>query len=102
MEYKFDNFEIKGLQFYSMECYLPKTTLLIVGNDNGYFMCGALDVDVFSKPHLIQREVICGRALGVKSIEELINAPLEKITPKAKELGIFEGMLIKDALLLIS
>lgn len=97
-----NNFNIKGLSFYSFEVYLPKTTLLIVGNDKGYFMCGALDVDIFNKPHLIERGVICGRAVGVKTIDELLNAPLDKITKKAKDLGVFEGMLVKDALLLIS
>lgn len=103
MEYVKGNFTIKGLEFYSMEIYLPKTTLLIVGNDYGYFMCGALDVLLFdSKPHLKDRHVICGRALGVKSIDELLNAKLDIISEEAKNKGVFEGMLVKDALLLIS
>lgn len=103
MDYKITDVEIKGVKFYGMEVYLPKTTLLIVGNEQGYFMCGALDVDLFdSKESLKARHVVCGRALGVKTIEELINQKLDKITLAAKEYGIFEGMLVKDALLLIS
>ncbi len=103
MDYKIQDIQIKGLPFYSMEVYLPKTTLLIVGNDNGYFMCGALDVKLFdAKEHLKARKVICGRALGVKTIDELLNQGLESITDEARNKGIFEGMLVKDALLLIS
>lgn len=103
MNYQIQDIEIKGITFYSMEVYLPKTTLLIVGNDNGYFMCGALDVDLFdSKEHLRARKVVCGRALGVKTIDELLNAKLDKITKEAEAKGIFKGMLVKDALLLIA
>lgn len=94
---------IKGISFYTLEIFLPKTTLLIVGNENGYFMCGALDVDLFNNtPRLKERGIVAGRALGVKTIDELLNAKLDKITDGAKKMGIFEGMLVKDALLLIA
>ncbi|XMB86289.1 DUF1805 domain-containing protein [Mycoplasmatota bacterium WC44] len=102
MEIRNDLFTIRGIEFYRVEVYLPKTSLLVVGNDKGYFMCGALDVPVFNKPHLKARKVITGRALGVKTIEELLNAELYEITDAARELGIYEKMLVKDALLLIS
>ncbi|QVK21167.1 DUF1805 domain-containing protein [Mycoplasmatota bacterium] len=102
MEIKNRLFKLRGFDFYRIEVYLPKTTLLIVGNEKGYFMCGALDVPVFNKPHLIERKVVTGRALGVKTIEELLNAELFDITEAARELGIYEKMLVKDALLLIS
>ncbi len=99
MEIKNNNFKINEFDFYSVEVYLPKTTLLVVGNEKGYFMCGALDVSVFNKPHLIERNVLCGRAFGVKTIEDLINAPLADVSISATKIGILPKMLVKDALL---
>ncbi len=94
--------DIEGKNFYTVEVKLPKTTLLVVGNDKGYFMCGALDVAIFdSKPHLQARKVICGRALGVKTLEQLVDAPLESVTLAAKEMGIDVGVKVRDALLLL-
>ncbi len=77
---------------------LPKTTLLAVTSDKGYIMCGALDVALLNEK-LKDRKVIAGRAVGVRTIEQLLNAPLESVTYEAEELGIHKGMIGKDALL---
>ena len=98
----YNELTINGKNFYSVEIFLPKTTLLIVGNEFGYFMCGALDVNVFNLPHLKKRGVVCGRSMGVKTIDELLNSELELVTDSAKELGINSGMKVSDALLLLS
>ncbi len=98
MKFRYENFKIDESDFYEIEVCLPKTTLLIVGNDIGYFMCGALDVDMFNAPHLVKRGVINGRAVGVKTIEELLDAKLEKVSICAKDLGIIEGMVVREAL----
>lgn len=81
-----------------MTVLLPKTTLLVVMNDKGYIMCGALDVALLND-RLRDRQIIAGRAVGVKTIDELLNAPLESITHEAEELGIHIGMIGRDALL---
>jgi len=77
---------------------LPKTNLLVVTNDKGYIMCGALDVALLNEK-LKDRKVIAGRAVGVKTIEQLLNAPLESVTFEAEELGIVKGTIGKEALL---
>lgn len=77
---------------------LPKTTLLTVSNDKGYIMCGALDVDLLNKK-LKDRKIIAARAVGVRTIEQLLNAPMESVTVEAESLGITKGMLGKDALM---
>ena len=95
--------EIEGMQFTAVSVELPKTTLLTVSNEVGYIMCAALDVDVFNTiPKLMERKVIAGRAVGVRTIEELLEAPLEKITDASKEYGWREGMTGREALLRIS
>jgi uncharacterized protein YunC (DUF1805 family) len=90
--------EINGHTFLSVSVKLPKTNLLVVSNDKGYIMCGALDVALLNEK-LKDRKVIAGRAVGVKTIEQLLEAPLESVTYEAERLGITKGMLGKDAML---
>jgi uncharacterized protein YunC (DUF1805 family) len=90
--------EINGHTFLAVSVLLPKTTLLAVSSDKGYIMCGALDVGLLNEK-LKDRKIIAGRAVGVRTIEQLVNAPLESVTWEAKELGIHPGMSGKDALM---
>ncbi|KXH81878.1 YunC family protein [Sporosarcina sp. HYO08] len=89
---------INGNTFTAVEVKLPKTTLLTVSNKNGYIMCGALDVELLNTK-LSDRQIIAGRAVGVKTIEQLLKAPLESVTIEAESLGIHEGMIGEEALL---
>ncbi|MFS0644475.1 YunC family protein [Siminovitchia sp. 179-K 8D1 HS] len=89
---------IDGHMFVASTVRLPKTTLLAVSNDRGYIMCGALDVGLLNDK-LKERGIIAGRAVGVKTIEQLLEAPLESVTAAAGELGISAGTKGRDALL---
>lgn len=90
--------DINGHIFLAITVQLPKTTLLVVSNDKGYIMCGALDVGLLNE-RLMDRKIIAGRAVGVKTIQQLLDAPLESVTSEAELLGIHKGMLGKQALL---
>jgi uncharacterized protein YunC (DUF1805 family) len=76
---------------------MPKTRLICIQAGQGYIVCGLLDVDVVDELHP-EREVIAGRAYGVRTVEELLNARLNAVTRKARELGIQEGMTGREAL----
>jgi uncharacterized protein YunC (DUF1805 family) len=89
---------IEGHTFLAVSVLLPKTTLLTVSNDKGYIMCGALDVGLLNAK-LKDRKVIAGRAVGVRTIEQLLEAPMESVTYEAENLGIHVGMSGKEALL---
>lgn len=89
-----------GETVLGVEVKLPKTTLLSLSTDRGYIMCGALDVSLLNDK-LRDREIIAGRAVGVRTLEELIEAPLESVTHKAESLGIVAGMKGADALRLM-
>ncbi|MBO7745279.1 MULTISPECIES: YunC family protein [Paenibacillus] len=89
-----------GSTALGVEVLLPKTTLLAVTTDKGYIMCGALDVALLND-RLKDRGIIAGRAVGVRTLEELMEAPLESVTGKAESLGITVGMKGADALLLM-
>ncbi|CAM3547142.1 DUF1805 domain-containing protein [Paenibacillus lupini] len=89
-----------GVIALGVEVKLPKTTLLSISTDRGYIMCGALDVGLLND-RLKDREIIAGRAVGVKTLEELLAAPLESVTTTAETLGIVVGMNGADALRLM-
>lgn len=93
-----ETLDIQGHVFTAVTVYLPKTTLLTVSNENGYIMCGALDVGLLNSK-LADRKIIAGRAVGVKTIDQLLQAPLESITLEAEKIGIIKGMVGKEALL---
>lgn len=90
--------KVEGEPFLGIEVALPKTNLLVVTTDKGYIMCGALDVALLNE-RLAQRKVLAGRAVGVRSLQALLEAPLESVTHEAERRGITRGMKGKDALL---
>lgn len=92
--------EISGHQVLAIEVVLPKTNLLVVSTEKGYIMCGALDVELLNKK-LKDRGIIAARAVGVRTIDELLEAPLESVTIAAENLGIHAGMKGRDALQLM-
>ncbi|MDX8365949.1 YunC family protein [Cytobacillus sp. Hm23] len=89
---------IENQQFTAITVKLPKTNFMAVTNDKGYIMCGALDVALLNEK-LKERGIIAGRAVGVRTIEQLLEAPLESVTLGAEKLGIISGMKGKEALL---
>lgn len=89
---------IGGHPFTAVTVSLPKTTLLTVSNEVGYIMCGALDVGLLNDV-LADRKIVAGRAVGVKTIEQLLQAPLESVTLEAENFGIHVGMIGEEALL---
>ncbi|WP_059173582.1 YunC family protein [Bacillus sp. FJAT-27445] len=90
--------EIDGTTFLGITVELPKTTLLVITGRCGYIMCGALDVGLLNRK-LRDRKIVAGRAVGVRTIDQLLEAPLESVTFEAEKLGIRIGMAGRDALL---
>ena len=63
-------------------------------------MCGALDVGLLND-RLKDRQIIAGRAVGVKTLDQLLEAPLESITAEAERCGVKVGMTGREALRLM-
>lgn len=82
----------------SIEAKLPDTNFLIVTTAKGYIMCGALDIGILDQKRP-ERDIVAGRALGVRSITELLDAPLESVTKAAEDVGIQKGMTGKEAVI---
>ncbi|GAE92872.1 hypothetical protein JCM21714_1893 [Gracilibacillus boraciitolerans JCM 21714] len=92
---------IQEYPFSAITVTLPHTNLLIITNDHGYVMCGALDINLLNDK-LADRPIIAGRAVGVKSMEDLRKANLNMVTNHAKKYGWRQGMPIEEALLKIA
>lgn len=90
--------DIEGHTVMGVEVKLPKTTLLAVYTTRGYIMCGALDVGLLNH-RLADRQIIAGRAVGVRTLEDLLEAPLESVTVEAEKWGVHAGLKGKDAIL---
>jgi uncharacterized protein YunC (DUF1805 family) len=84
--------------FIAVEVTLPKTNLLAITTSKGYVMCGALDVELL-RTRLKSREILAARAVGVKTMEELLEAKVESCTQAAEDVGIQPGTPIREALL---
>lgn len=89
--------QIDGKTAIAVTVALPKTNLLMVTTDIGYIMCGALDVKLLNDK-LADRHIIAGRATGVKTIDQLLDAPLESVTYEAQTIGIQTGTIGRDAI----
>lgn len=89
---------IDGHSFTAVTVKLPKTNFMAVTNEHGYIMCGALDVGLLNEK-LADRGIIAGRAFGVRTIDQLLDAPLESVTYAAEALGISAGTIGRDALM---
>lgn len=76
---------------------LPRTRLVAAAVPEGYIMCGALDVALLDRL-LGERHVVAGRALGVRTLDDLLAKPLESVTDAARTLGVHEGMTGLQAL----
>lgn len=89
--------EMGGRTAIAIEVKLPKTTLLAVTTPIGYIMCGALDVALLND-RLQERNIVAARAVGVRTLEELLAAPLESVTHTAEGMGIVPGTTGQQAI----
>jgi uncharacterized protein YunC (DUF1805 family) len=76
---------------------LPRTTLIVATTELGYVMCGALDVRLLDE-RLADRGIVAARVVGVRSLAELLQAPIDDLTAAAAACGIARGMAAREAL----
>ena len=59
-------------------------------------------ISLITQKNFEHEKLLQGRAEGVRSIEQLLEAPLAKVTIACDELGIKPGTIGKDALVLMA
>lgn len=92
---------VDGNLYQGVSVTLPKTTLLVITGKSGYIMCGALDVKLLNDK-LADRNVIAGKAVGVRTLDDLLHASLAEVTIGAEKLGIHVGTTGIEALKLMA
>jgi uncharacterized protein YunC (DUF1805 family) len=72
---------------------LPKAPLVIITAPKGFAMCGYLNMESVNK-----MGEVAVRATGVKTFDDLLDARVANVSDKARELGISEGIPVREAL----
>ncbi|MGV8077451.1 MAG: YunC family protein [Methanosarcina sp.] len=72
---------------------MQKYPLLVIRAEKGFLMCGYLNVNAAET-----LEDTAAKVKGVKSFEDMLNAPVVEVTKLARELGIELGMTGREAL----
>ena len=102
MRVKKGNIKYDKIRLKYVDIDMDNTSILIIEGYNAFAMCGALNIDVYNTEKMIDRNVICMRATGVRTIEALLDAKVESCSNYAKTKGIEKDMLIKDAFEILS
>ena len=89
------NFEGKEFTAYSIPT--TNTNVLIICAENGFLVCGYLNVEVANKVG-----DICAIVTGVKTPDDMLGAKVVAVSNAAEKRGVKEGMTGKEALVLMS
>ncbi|ODS39106.1 hypothetical protein BEH94_04305 [Candidatus Altiarchaeales archaeon WOR_SM1_SCG] len=75
---------------------MQNAPLLLLIAEKGFIACGYLNIEIAEKIG----DCACAVS-GVKTFEDVLNAKIDVMTSRAKELGIVEGMPCSEALKLM-
>lgn len=95
-----NSLNLDGIIFMGIHLELPYTNLFIIMNEMGFIMSTTLHLEFFPD-FSNERKLIAAVMPEVNQIDDLLQAPIEKLTEEAKKIGWFVGMKGKDALLTI-
>jgi uncharacterized protein YunC (DUF1805 family) len=73
---------------------LGNAPLLLLQAKKGYVMCGYLNMSTANK-----LGDIAGRVIGVKTLQDVLNAKVIEVSENAKKEGLTEGMNVKEFLI---
>ena len=79
---------------------LPKARDLSISTAKGFVACGLYDVAMLDALHP-ERRVVGARVIGVREIDDILDAKVRDCTAAAQELGVRPGMTGREALQLM-
>lgn len=85
--------ELKNGSAVGMEISMPNANLVVAVAKRGFVMCGYLDVATAEK-----LKDAAAVVTGVKTVDELLDGLVKKVTPAAARRGIRVGMTGRQAL----
>lgn len=88
-----DNINLHGKNFETIKIDLGSAPLILIKGEKGFLMCGYLNMEAADK-----LGAVAVSTSGVKTVQDLLSKQINKISLKARELGIKEGMTGEEAL----
>jgi len=86
--------EVGGRKALGVRVELPGSPpLLLIVAERGFVMCGFLNVEAAER-----LSVAAVMVSGVRTFEDVLEAPVRACTSRARELGVEEGMKGREAL----
>ena len=87
---------IEGIAFEAVHIPTEKTNVLLIKAAGGFLGCGYFDVNVANRVGDAAAIVT-----GVKTVEQMLDAPVVRLSERAAEAGVREGMTGREALILL-
>ena len=87
---------IQGKKMTGVEIALPGSPLVLVHATGGFVMCGYLNIEAADK-----LGAAAALVRGVKTIDDLLKAPVQAVSKAAQEKGVQVSMTGEKALLLL-
>lgn len=87
------DFELDGQEAHGIEVALPGAPLVVAHAGAGFVMCGYLDIEAANRLNVPAAVV-----RGVKTLDDLLAAKIQRASTAAAALGVSEGMTGRDAL----
>ena len=88
-----DTININGREYETLKVDMDPAPLILVRGKKGFLMCGYLNMEAADK-----LGAVAVSTSGVKTVDDILNKPVTKISMKARELGVKEGMTGRQAL----
>ncbi|MBW2983624.1 YunC family protein [Candidatus Woesearchaeota archaeon] len=89
--------KINDTEAEGVNVFTGNVNILLIKTKNGLLGCGYFDINVANKFDDVMAVVT-----GVKTFDDMLKAKVVKVSNKAKEIGVSEGMIGQDALELMS
>ncbi len=90
------DFEVQGKKAQGLELPLPGAPLVVAYAANGFVMCGYLNIETTDRLN-----VAAAMVRGVSTVDDLLQAKIQKVSAAAQKKGIREGMTGREALALL-
>jgi len=87
------DFDLDGHKAHGLEVELPGAPLVVAWGQAGFVMCGYLSIESADK-----LGVSAAMVRGVKTIDDLLEAKVQKVSAAGAARGVAEGMAGRDAL----
>ncbi|MCL5874269.1 MAG: DUF1805 domain-containing protein [Candidatus Thermoplasmatota archaeon] len=88
-----ENLPIDGEIYTGVKIETKPAPIVVINGKKGFLMCGYLNMEAADKTGAVAASIS-----GVNSFEDLLNKDVIKISAKAREAGIREGMKGREAL----